>query len=108
MEVRVDESGQTSYSCSIHDDNIDHIHDHFFLEHAGELRIIILRRKRAEPVQHHHLYTPEMIQVTSAAIEKINLSRPRLVLPTWELCHQEGNPLGSSQLPSFFLLLSLG
>jgi hypothetical protein len=56
-------------------------------------------RARTTPSLTH---THEMIQATSTAIEKTNLSRPRLVLPTGELCQQEGNPLDSSQLLSFF------
>jgi hypothetical protein len=30
---------------------------YFFLKHVGELRIIILRRKRADPVLDHLTYT---------------------------------------------------
>jgi hypothetical protein len=79
----------------------------FFLEHAGELRIIILRRKKGRAcTTPPHTHTQNVSSHISCHW-KTNLSRPRLFLTTWVLCHQEGNPLGSSQLPCFFLLLSL-
>jgi hypothetical protein len=79
----------------------------FFLEHVGELRIIILRRNELEPVQHPPQYKLNFkLHQQPLETKKEMTYLSKLLFPV-ELGHQKGNPFCPSQLPNNSILLSL-
>jgi hypothetical protein len=81
---------------------------HFFLEHAGELCIIILRRIGLEPVQPPPKYKLNFkLHQQPLETKKKGTTYLSKLLFSLELGHQKVNPFCPSQLPNSPFLLSL-
>jgi hypothetical protein len=89
----------------------DHTHlnqtNAFFLEHAEELRIIILRRNGLEPVQPPPKYKLNFKLHQQPLETKKETTYQSKLLFSLEPGHQKGNPFCPNQLPNSPFLLSL-
>jgi hypothetical protein len=78
----------------------------FFLEHAGELRIIVLIEERESYIDPHHTHThPNTMNPIDHRLIQVT-RRPNYGLLGWPSSREQGDSLSSSQTPPLSLFPS--